>query len=354
MSFTVLHTADLHLGKSFSSLPPERAGQRRDDLLATLTRMCRTARERRVDLCCIAGDLFDRVNVTPQVLAAVRRALAEADVPVLLAPGNHDPLAPGSPYLHGGWPGNVLLANLPGWQRVSFAGMEVWAFGYVTGTAHRSPWHGFAGCGKDALLVLHAACLAPGLATEAGYYSFSPQEIPRCAYCALGHHHRPAQVTPQAWYAGTPEPLEAETVPATALLVTLDGGARVEQLPVASRRHRRVRLDVSGRTAEEIWDRALAEAAVEDLLALELHGVLDLTASLDLAALQAELSARTFAATVETDALLSPTEMALDGVSGMLLAVTRERLERLAADDLQCGRLERAMRYAALALEGRL
>ena len=358
MGFTLLHTADFHLGKSFSELPPERAGQRRADVLATLDRVCRTARERRVDLLCIAGDLFDRAAPIPPLLATVRRVLGEANVPVLLIPGNHDALEAGSPYTLGRWPENVRVASAPGWQRVAIDGPELWAFGYTRGAARQSPWREFPGCAGDAVLVLHAACLAPGLAEDAGYFPFAPHDIPPCGYLALGHHHRAAQVTrqPQAWYPGTPEPLEPEVTPAAALLVTLEGSrVSTEALPVATRRHRLVTLEVSGLDSDDIWERALAETAREDLLTLELTGVLAAREPLDLAALHVELSARSFAAVVRADRLLLPGEPdEAEGVAGIVQQLAAERLRALPPGSAERVRMERAVRYAVLALEGRL
>ncbi|HEY3376144.1 MAG TPA: DNA repair exonuclease [Armatimonadota bacterium] len=355
MAFTVLHTADLHLGKSFSQLPPERAEQRRADLLATLTRLCRLARASHVDLLCIAGDLFDHPTPAMPALAAARQALHEAEVPVLLVPGNHDPLQTGSPYLDAHWPSNVLVAAQSGWQRLAITDYEVWAFGYARGAAHDSPWATFPGCGRKALLALHAACLAPGLAADANYHPFTPTEIPPCSYLALGHHHRAVQVsrTPVAWYAGTPEPLEAEVTVAQALRVTLDaGGANVTPVDVATRRHRLVTVDVAGLSADAIWDRALAAASADDLLTLRVVGMLEMSASLDLPALRAELSARCFAVELDSAAVLLPDAISGEGMFAVLQEVAQARAAQ--GDAAERARVARAVRYAALALEGRL
>jgi DNA repair exonuclease SbcCD nuclease subunit len=356
MAFRILHTADLHLGKSFSELPPERAGQRRADLLATLTRICRKARELKVDLLCVAGDLFDKAHPSPALLASARHALADAAVPVVVIPGNHDPLDEGSPYRQSGWPGNVHVAAQSGWQRLALDGPETWAFGYARGAAHQSPWPAFPGCAHDALLMLHAACLAPGLAADASYYPFTPNDIPPCAYLALGHHHRPLRVNamPCAWYAGAPEPLEAEVTPAAVQLVTLTGtDAVVEPLDLATRHHRLATIAVDGLTAEEIWQRALAAANQDDLLTLRLTGLLDAGEMLDSLALAADLSSRCFAAEVDIAELHLPHAAAEgEGVLGALHALAQQRMQTVAGDERL--RLERAVRYAALALEDKL
>jgi len=356
MSFTLLHTADFHLGRSFSQLPPERAGQRRADLLATLARICRTACELHVDLLCISGDLFDHSSPSAALLASARYALADAAVPVALVPGNHDPLGPNSPYLREQWPSNVMVAAHSGWQRMPVESREVWAFGYATGEAHHSPWATFPGCGDDAVLLLHAACLSPGLADGAGYYAFSPTAIPPCAYLALGHHHRQAQVGLAAWYCGAPEPLEPEVTPSSTLLVTLEKGtATVKPLPLATRHHSLATLDVTGLRAGDIWDRALGYATVDDLLTLRLTGMLDVAEAIDLTALRGELSARCFAVDVDASAVQLPVALTeAEGVMGALHAQARQRLADLPADDPQRTRIERAVRYAAMALEGTL
>jgi DNA repair exonuclease SbcCD nuclease subunit len=358
MAFTLLHTADLHLGKSFSLLPPERAEQRRADQLATLVRLCHRAQELRVDMLCVVGDFFDCAAPPMPLVATVRNILGESDVLIVLVPGNHDPLDAHSPYRVVHWPGNVRVATEAGWQRMPSGGPEMWAFGYTRGATHRSPWEQFPGCGHDAVLLLHAACLAPGLASEANYYPFTPSQIPACAYLALGHHHRAVQVSrhPLAWYAGTPEPLEPEVTPAAALLVRLDDPAvTVEPLDVATRRHRLVTLEVTGLTGADIWDRALSAANRDDLLTLRLTGMLAATESLEIAALQAELSARAFAAQVLADEMYLPAEAATgDGALAAVYQLARARLRDLPDADPGRARVEQAVRYAALALEGRL
>lgn len=358
MPFTILHTADLHLGKSFRRLSPERAEQRRADQLATLMRLCHRAYELHVDLLCIAGDLFDQPCPPTALTARVREALGDASVPVLLIPGNHDPLTEKSPYVSGRWPGNVSVAEHAGWQRIKFPTVEAVAFGYTAGETHRSPWQTFPGCGSETLVALHAACLTAGLISDAGYFPFTAEEIPPCGYVALGHHHRAVQVSnnPLAWYAGPPEPLEPEVIRAAALLVNMDNaGASVTPYDVATRRHHQVTIDVNGRRVDDIWDRALAAAKSDDLLTLRLSGVLAPTEMLDITSLRAELSTRCFAAEVITDDLhLTADITAQTGVLGALQQLAGASLAELAPQDPQRVKIERAVRYAMLALEGKL
>ena len=67
----------------------------------------------------LAGDLFDSARVYRDTLEALRAALAACRCPVFIAPGNHDALLPGSPYLENGWPENVHIFRTAEPERVS-------------------------------------------------------------------------------------------------------------------------------------------------------------------------------------------------------------------------------------------
>ena len=94
----LLHAADLHLDSPFAGLPPEQAAARRQQarqLLEALPRLCRREGCR---LVLLAGDLFDTGTVYRDTVDQLRQALAECPAQVFIAPGNHDPMGPDSPY----------------------------------------------------------------------------------------------------------------------------------------------------------------------------------------------------------------------------------------------------------------
>lgn len=59
-------------------------------------------------------------------------ALEAMAVPVFLAPGNHDHLCPGSPYLEMAWPGNVHIFTRQELESVSLPELDcrVWGAGF--------------------------------------------------------------------------------------------------------------------------------------------------------------------------------------------------------------------------------
>ncbi|TDI48258.1 MAG: exonuclease SbcCD subunit D [Acidobacteria bacterium] len=82
-----LHTGDWHVGKTL------RGRSRADEHRAVLDEMATIARERKVDIVLIAGDLFDTASPTSESEAIVYRALldlAHASEWVVVISGNHD------------------------------------------------------------------------------------------------------------------------------------------------------------------------------------------------------------------------------------------------------------------------
>lgn len=114
----LLHTADWHLGMSFGQFDePDRIKLTRARL-EVIDRILGLADAHQVDAVLCAGDLFDE-PAPDQVwwqglLKAFQRRPASWSRPVLLLPGNHDPLTPTSVY----HPTHPFRAGLPAWVRV--------------------------------------------------------------------------------------------------------------------------------------------------------------------------------------------------------------------------------------------
>lgn len=95
--------SDVHLDSPMSGgrlrLPQEKSERRRRELRDVFAAAIDLAVERRADVLLIPGDLFDDEAVRNDTVAFVIDRLAQApQVPVVIAPGNHDPYSQGSPY----------------------------------------------------------------------------------------------------------------------------------------------------------------------------------------------------------------------------------------------------------------
>jgi DNA repair protein SbcD/Mre11 len=91
----VLHTADVHLDGDVGGTAVQRAAHHAHGRLV-FQRIVDQALADAVDLVLIAGDLFDHNRVADETIAFVRGELARLRQPVVILPGNHDALSPGS------------------------------------------------------------------------------------------------------------------------------------------------------------------------------------------------------------------------------------------------------------------
>lgn len=89
----ILHTGDLHIGRSYNkygSLYPEVAERYRQARLEALENVVKAANERSCDYLVIAGDTFDNKNVSAELIKTVCDILRKSVCPVIVIPGNHD------------------------------------------------------------------------------------------------------------------------------------------------------------------------------------------------------------------------------------------------------------------------
>src|SRR5258707_13982361 len=95
----LVHSSDIHVDDGDS------AGLRGDDGTAGLRAVLATAKALRADVVLLAGDTFENNQLSAAILEGAGRLLAEAEMPIVILPGNHDPALPNSVYLRGGFGG---------------------------------------------------------------------------------------------------------------------------------------------------------------------------------------------------------------------------------------------------------
>jgi DNA repair exonuclease SbcCD nuclease subunit len=118
----IVHSSDLHLGvdDSFSNT----------DSLAVLPRVLATAAAVRADIVLLAGDTFDNHRQPLQLLERAAQMMRDYRKPIVILPGNHDPLTSDSVYRRGGLAKiqNVRILGLNADQAVTFLEfeLEIW------------------------------------------------------------------------------------------------------------------------------------------------------------------------------------------------------------------------------------
>ncbi len=183
----VLHGADFHLDSAFSALSPEKASKARREQRQALEQLGQIARD--CDLVLLSGDLFDSARVYRDTLEALKLCFASIQGQVFIAPGNHDYITPGSPYLTEDWGENVHIFTSPQMERISLPELNCHIYGAAFTAAQMPDLLGdfhVEDPGAYNLMVLHG-----DLQAHSPYSPLSPDAIAASGldYLALGHVH---------------------------------------------------------------------------------------------------------------------------------------------------------------------
>lgn len=285
----VLHTADLHLGRTFASWGAPVAELHRADLRRTLERIGRIAIEQTAQLVLIAGDLFDVHNPAPDLVAATQAwigTLAARRIPVVIIPGNHDSYwYQRSVYRHTTFPDNTHvflepICTQPFHLRLGERDVTVYGIAHDH-TRERQPLRSFRRRDVSGVHIgmLHATIdPSPSLSIAERYLPLTSAELAATGldYIALGHIHRQhiynAGGIGHAAQPGSPEPLAIdETGPRAVNLLSFDDGGppRIERIEIGERQARRIEIDCTGLDQAAIIDQIGRQA--DSRLIAEIH-----------------------------------------------------------------------------------
>ncbi len=211
----LVHSSDLHVDDD------RVAAMHGGDGAAGLRGVLDRARDLSADVVILAGDTFDNHQVTSATIDRAGMLLADAGLPVVILPGNHDPATPDSIWLRGRFDeiGNVAIIGITNQRRVAFRSLdlEIW------GNAHRD-YH-------DMAPLRDPPSRAARWQVAIGHGHYEPPETwanplrpswlisdemirdTQADYVALGHWDRAARVgcgAVPAYYSGAPH--HAETI----------------------------------------------------------------------------------------------------------------------------------------------
>ncbi len=113
----VVHTSDWHLGKRFPSFDSEGEKRLMRARMDAVVRILQMANQTDADVVLCAGDLFDEPEPGKQWWQELAKKLStytKPDRPIILLPGNHDPICTGSVYSKE----HPFRAKLPEWVHV--------------------------------------------------------------------------------------------------------------------------------------------------------------------------------------------------------------------------------------------
>ena len=196
----LIHSSDIHVD---------------DSGVAGLGAVLATARALAADVILLAGDTFENNQLSLVVLERVGRLLADAAVPIVILPGNHDPALVDSVFIRGGFARipNVHILGVTDEEAVRFPpyDLEIWGHAHrdyfdmppLRGPRPRSTrWQVAMAHGHYEPPETRANPLRPS-------WVFSDEEIAATGadYLALGHWDRAMRVgngVVPAYYSGSP------------------------------------------------------------------------------------------------------------------------------------------------------
>ncbi len=201
-----IHTADIHWGMVPDSDRPW--GKKREQAIRlTFQTIVEEARENRVDLLLISGDLFHRQPLARDLKEVNYLFSTIPGTRVVIIAGNHDRVRRSSALLSFKWSPNVTYFMDEDLSSVYFEDLNTEVFGFSYHTPEiledRTEQFTIPNNHRNKILMLHGG--------DAKHLPFDKNAVAAMpfSYIALGHIHKPAVLIENKMaYPGSPEPLD--------------------------------------------------------------------------------------------------------------------------------------------------
>ncbi len=273
----IFHTADIHLDTPFSRLDLRKGESRRNDLRATFTAMMLYVRRMEADIALLAGDLFDDGSATKETVELMIREFEGAkNCKFIIAPGNHDPISPGSVYASKRFPDNVYIFKESKLSRFEFSdlGVDVYGWAFTSPSMTENPLINaeLEQNGRTKLLCAHCDTRSP----LSPYCPVSEGDIVRLGfdYAALGHIHKKGEIkhvdNTFYGYSGAPEGRSFDECGVMGAFLTdigYNGECECDFVPFSRRRYEIAECDLTGCVTRE-----MAEERVSALIESKKYG----------------------------------------------------------------------------------
>ncbi len=277
MGIKIVHTADFHIGASFSHLGTNLAKMRGNEIRQSLVRTVDFCKEKNVDALLISGDLFDSPKPSKADCEFVKNTLSSlhpADVYIIC--GNHDYMCPDSIYTRENYfSDNVHI--FPCYEstfEIPEKNTVFWGKSYSEATITPS----FDSCVFDEtkinILLLHGDTI-PG----SSFNTISKETLSAlpCNYAAFGHIHAGEIFDTgniKCAYSGAVEGHSFKDNGTTGIIYAEISESETKLFPVdfSLRKYRTLSFDITGKTENEIINGIKKLTNPEDFFHFTLSG----------------------------------------------------------------------------------
>jgi DNA repair exonuclease SbcCD nuclease subunit len=280
----LIHSSDLQIGKVFMYFDREVAAVLQDARQAAVRRLGDLAMRHGASTVLLAGDIYDKQQLSPQTLAKPIEAMRQfPKVTWYLMPGNHDHVRE-----NGLWdrlartnlPENVQLQTKPGAVRImDDDGTPVFLLpaplSHIANVDDITSYMDKETTPEGAIRIgmAHGSIQGFGSDGEASnYVEPTRAETAGLAYLAMGDWHRQVQINDRVWYAGTPEPDLFKRPPGSSGTLCNGGSALVVDIAGARAAPTVLPVEVSRYRWHQVV-KTLTEDPQIDLLEAELHAL---------------------------------------------------------------------------------
>ena len=377
-----LHTADWQLGKPYERIDNDDdkrslASQARFDVLKTIGERIKA---HQAEFVLVAGDLFDSITPSNANVSKAFERMGSWNVPVFIIPGNHDHGGPGSlwendylvveqrklapkvkvllektPFVHG----EAIIYPCPLLRRTDTSDLTAWL---------RDPSvHPAEHATKTRIVMAHGTVQgfgssadeeedAPG---EANLIDVKRLPVSDFDYVALGDWHGTTEVTPKAWYSGTPEtdrfPKGTDNDPGNILEVVAGRGLAPQVTKTRTSHLNWISMDyrfTDDRQVAELETKLLQEVLTKSdqtLLKLHFTGSLGIKASGELQKLYEIVRARSIRLKLKDEVGIAPTEEEInrlcnDPQNPLIARVATKLVELTRTNPAEAGKASLALR----------
>lgn len=185
----IIHTADLHLdSKMETNLSKEQAKERKNEILITFVRMVEYAKENGVKAIIIAGDAFDKKQLSQKVKKTVKNVIyTNPEIDFIYLKGNHDEAG----FLEEDEivPENLKLFNNTNWTTYEYGNIAITGIEFGKQSTYEIYNSLILEKNKTNIVVMHGQESETNVKDKAEIINLKQLKNKNIDYLALGHIH---------------------------------------------------------------------------------------------------------------------------------------------------------------------